>query len=213
VRAPRDVDHPDEADAELDELFELLDLNDEWLTGFFAAFYVGPDLVKPSGWLPRVMGDHAFFDDDEARWGLDILMDFYNGVGELNRDFPEKVCPPADDPESVANFCNGFVEGSSLQPSWKTDDEALVLLFILDALAGNVDDTELVGVDEKPMTDPEGWRQSHREKLTEHFMAMRAHWTAKRSRATSTGSRAKVGRNDPCPCGSGKKYKKCCLPT
>jgi preprotein translocase subunit SecA len=23
-------------------------------------------------------------------------------------------------------------------------------------------------------------------------------------------SGAKVGRNDPCPCGSGKKYKKCC---
>ena len=22
-----------------------------------------------------------------------------------------------------------------------------------------------------------------------------------------------VGRNDPCPCGSGKKYKKCCLAT
>jgi len=22
----------------------------------------------------------------------------------------------------------------------------------------------------------------------------------------------KVGRNDPCPCGSGKKYKKCCMP-
>ena len=22
----------------------------------------------------------------------------------------------------------------------------------------------------------------------------------------------KVGRNDPCPCGSGKKFKKCCLP-
>jgi len=21
----------------------------------------------------------------------------------------------------------------------------------------------------------------------------------------------KTGRNDPCPCGSGKKYKKCCL--
>jgi preprotein translocase subunit SecA len=26
---------------------------------------------------------------------------------------------------------------------------------------------------------------------------------------TVTGD--KVGRNDPCPCGSGKKYKKCCL--
>ncbi|MBI4585332.1 MAG: SEC-C domain-containing protein [Planctomycetes bacterium] len=22
--------------------------------------------------------------------------------------------------------------------------------------------------------------------------------------------RQKIGRNDPCPCGSGKKYKKCC---
>ena len=25
-----------------------------------------------------------------------------------------------------------------------------------------------------------------------------------------TAPRAKVGRNEPCPCGSGKKYKKCC---
>jgi len=34
----------------------------------------------------------------------------------------------------------------------------------------------------------------------------------KMSRATerSSSSVAKVGRNDPCPCGSGKKYKKCC---
>ena len=23
----------------------------------------------------------------------------------------------------------------------------------------------------------------------------------------------KIGRNDPCPCGSGKKYKNCCLAT
>ena len=22
---------------------------------------------------------------------------------------------------------------------------------------------------------------------------------------------SKIGRNDPCPCGSGRKYKKCCL--
>ena len=27
---------------------------------------------------------------------------------------------------------------------------------------------------------------------------------------TSTNTE-KIGRNDPCPCGSGKKYKKCCL--
>jgi preprotein translocase subunit SecA len=35
---------------------------------------------------------------------------------------------------------------------------------------------------------------------------------AGRSTQTKTIKReqAKVGRNDPCPCGSGKKYKKCC---
>ena len=28
--------------------------------------------------------------------------------------------------------------------------------------------------------------------------------------ATVRRAEAKVGRNDPCPCGSGKKHKKCC---
>ena len=27
---------------------------------------------------------------------------------------------------------------------------------------------------------------------------------------TVSHSTSKVGRNEPCPCGSGKKYKKCC---
>lgn len=30
------------------------------------------------------------------------------------------------------------------------------------------------------------------------------------STAPITGRRKKIGRNDPCPCGSGKKFKKCC---
>jgi hypothetical protein len=30
------------------------------------------------------------------------------------------------------------------------------------------------------------------------------------SRTLPLASREKIGRNDPCPCGSGKKYKKCC---
>jgi preprotein translocase subunit SecA len=33
---------------------------------------------------------------------------------------------------------------------------------------------------------------------------------AGRSAAAGTAAGARVGRNDPCPCGSGKKYKKCC---
>ncbi|MGB2727569.1 MAG: SEC-C metal-binding domain-containing protein [Halobacteriota archaeon] len=33
-----------------------------------------------------------------------------------------------------------------------------------------------------------------------------------KSKFTKGKSKEKeIGRNDPCPCGSGKKYKKCCL--
>ena len=31
-----------------------------------------------------------------------------------------------------------------------------------------------------------------------------------RGKRAEGGTPGKVGRNDPCPCGSGKKYKKCC---
>jgi preprotein translocase subunit SecA len=30
------------------------------------------------------------------------------------------------------------------------------------------------------------------------------------NRSKTVVNESKVGRNDPCPCGSGKKYKKCC---
>ena len=33
----------------------------------------------------------------------------------------------------------------------------------------------------------------------------------RKSVVTSPRSVLKVGRNDPCPCGSGKKYKDCCI--
>ncbi len=40
-----------------------------------------------------------------------------------------------------------------------------------------------------------------------------SHLVGSQSRnGTPKGGKKKVGRNDPCPCGSGKKYKKCCLP-
>lgn len=34
--------------------------------------------------------------------------------------------------------------------------------------------------------------------------------TKKQRSARTVVKEAKIGRNDPCPCGSGKKYKKCC---
>ncbi len=52
------------------------------------------------------------------------------------------------------------------------------------------------------------------EHSSSRFIKLRDQLT-KRSvveRNLSTGMYGNVGRNDPCPCGSGKKFKKCCMP-
>ena len=45
--------------------------------------------------------------------------------------------------------------------------------------------------------------------LAEHVEVVRAEWQ-RRWDARGSARSTKIGRNDPCPCGSGKKYKKCC---
>jgi SEC-C motif-containing protein len=56
-----------------------------------------------------------------------------------------------------------------------------------------------------------GLKDVHREKA--HFKKEDGQWfyeDGEVAPVTVVRSRAKVGRNDPCPCGSGKKYKHCC---
>jgi uncharacterized protein len=45
-----------------------------------------------------------------------------------------------------------------------------------------------------------------------HYFAPHRRAAAREARAGATYRRTteKVGRNDPCPCGSGKKFKRCC---
>jgi SEC-C motif-containing protein len=58
----------------------------------------------------------------------------------------------------------------------------------------------------------EGKRHVMRERSNFRFDAEAGRWlyvSGSSTPATRAGE-PKVGRNDPCPCGSGKKYKKCC---
>ena len=48
-----------------------------------------------------------------------------------------------------------------------------------------------------------------REGLANHLMDVRQFWFEKSIPPTVKREGPKVGRNDPCPCGSGKKYKSC----
>jgi uncharacterized protein len=51
-----------------------------------------------------------------------------------------------------------------------------------------------------------------REGLADHLLDVRKFWFEKSIPPTVKRETPKVGRNDPCPCGSGKKHKNCCGP-
>jgi uncharacterized protein len=58
----------------------------------------------------------------------------------------------------------------------------------------------------------EGYRRffTHCRQFIEQLAALkRSH--DRETTATKIGARARIGRNAPCPCGSGRKYKKCCM--
>ena len=54
------------------------------------------------------------------------------------------------------------------------------------------------------------YEQLHREAIQEAKRRAREAKREQTARPAKTGSQPKIGRNEPCPCGSGKKYKKCC---
>lgn len=71
-------------------------------------------------------------------------------------------------------------------------------------------------------TDEEGWvefvarfklgEQTHTHHETGHFRKIEGQWYYESgiSGPRTIRKGPKIGRNDPCTCGSGKKYKKCC---
>ena len=102
-------------------------------------------------------------------------------------------------------WAQGFVAGMNLSaeawdPLMENEEEGGIAQQIL-ALA--IDDSNLL---------PDGTRAAIVEELPDIVRKIASYWRnppvtpSHRSPSRSV----KIGRNEPCPCGSGKKYKKCC---
>jgi uncharacterized protein len=218
-------------DAELDRLGAFLKsckggraMNVEQLDGFFAALIAGPEIVMPSEYYPEVFGGemsdtYEFGSLDEANEILGLMMRHWNTIaGTLNKD---EVYVPLllHDENGAANgndWAHGFMRGTLMRhDGWAElvdDDEnggCMVPIFMLH-----------YEHDEEPEMRPEPISPEKREEVIVHMAAglLQAyrHFRAQRQvkpgahRSEPQRSATKVGRNDPCPCGSGKKYKKCC---
>ena len=177
--------------AALEELFASLPVSADWTIGFLTALCTGPDVVEVSEWLPEIVPERELDDGPAARAKVDLLARLYGAVAETLGTSPAIIPPEPDKPPQEAiDFCTGYLRGAHLHATWRDDEVATGKLLGFEALA-------------KDGIDPGG-----RARLGSAVAELRAHWQSKRQVVHTT---PKVGRNEPCPCGSGKKHKKCCL--
>ncbi|WP_319560596.1 YchJ family protein [Marispirochaeta sp.] len=92
---------------------------------------------------------------------------------------------------------------------WAQDSEWLGLTILRTEAGGKGDDKGIVEFEARYRQD--GEEQRHHEESI--FVQRDGTWyfhDGHKPSLTVIREEPKIGRNDPCPCGSGKKYKKCC---
>jgi uncharacterized protein len=57
----------------------------------------------------------------------------------------------------------------------------------------------------------DGWKQFYDHSMPTFRKLVKKLENKQRSNNRDISSSGSIGRNDPCPCGSGRKYKKCCM--
>jgi uncharacterized protein len=188
------------------------------LHGFLTSVVSGP-MVMPSEWLPLVFGgDEAahWVDLDQASEAMALVMRFYNEIlSDLSDDdgkrytvIVDSIGEPPDTVDYAGGWCTGYLYGFALRDAeWKEalGDEELIESFdpILKAAEIDFDDlivsseyeryTDLISILPNCAYEIYSWWQG--------YLA---------TPVTVRRETPKISVNAPCPCGSGKKYKRCC---
>jgi uncharacterized protein len=185
------------------------------LDGFLTGIAIGPELIRPSEWMPLIWGDAApgFADLDEANAILGSLVARYN---EILRDIADDALAPifwTDGNGAIisVDWAEGFLQAIMLRPeAWeplfRSKRDGKLLLPIL-LLCRDKNGNSLLGL---PLEAENGMVAQASELIPACVIAIAIYWRYKGRRQVSMSGNAGVGRNDPCPCGSGKKFKKCC---
>ena len=199
----------------------LAALSDETMTlaefdGYVAGLLVCPHIILPSEWLPAVFGDKddggpVFSDIAQIEALTRQIMVHYNSVADTLRRRPERYAPLFDvfvaTDETLWEFwIEGFEAAMSLRPaSWlplieEGGDAARALAFLIKlAQVGRRDpevDLDKARIDELTRIAPD---------LIPEFVGDLAR--RQFGLSASAGRPRKVGRNDPCPCGSEKSTR------
>ena len=204
-------------------LMELLDAKSEAhntmrcdeVQGFMMALLSGPDALNPTNWLPEILGEESLFDAKERTEIERLVMAM---ATDMRMKLNEKILPDlwfyedeAGNPDFYT-WCNAYLYALDIVPTdWfeAVDQEEFEDLFYpIMALGGIYDDEEngevILHLNEKELTQLES-------DLPHVLLDIYWYWQAIINKPQTVRREGeKVGRNDPCPCGSGKKYKSCC---
>ena len=204
-------------------LMELLDAKSEAhntmrcdeVQGFMMALLSGPDALNPTNWLPEILGEESLFDAKERTEIERLVMAM---AADMRMKLDEKILPDlwfyedeAGNPDFYT-WCNAYLYALDIVPTdWfeAVDQEEFEDLFYpIMALGGIYDDEEngevILHLNEKELTQLES-------DLPHVLLDISWYWQAIINKPQTVRREGeKVGRNDPCPCGSGKKYKACC---
>jgi len=209
---------PEDADASYTEDTDEGILGISELDGFFTAIVSGPVTVVPSQWLPAVWGDYepVWNTEKEFQDIFTLMMRHMNGIATLLIEQPddfeaifleqvvkEKTCTIVDE------WCEGYLRGVALAAA-QWDNAGLEMTGLLAPIRAFTGATHWRAHD---LSEHE--RETIRKAIEPNVREIYAWWLARRAEDIAAMKpqrrEPRVGRNDPCPCGSGKKYKKCCL--
>ncbi len=207
------------------------------MAGFLFSVVCAPGALPPSAWLPQLLGKLSFSSRQQADDISTALMALNNWMADqvwsgAGDPLPADCRPDAD---ALANlqkgsrfgqWCEGFARAQvSFEDLWLSavsDDEERSLrlsqLFMnLSFFASEEMARELhAELSQGELTLSfeelaEGLCADVPQVLAEFIALGRELNEALRQRPRPAPARSiKVGRNETCPCGSGKKYKKCC---
>lgn len=193
----------------------VLDISE--LDGFLAAIVSGPQALNPSEWLPVLWGEYepAWESSAEAEAKISLVLRHMNDIINTLSEAPEEFVPIVLDVEqeeatvtSVEEWCLGYMKGVSLAMSaWQQGgQEVMDLLFPVMVFTTEEGRNSLARLDEEEL-------ETLKRSLPATARKLYAFWRQHAATAAVpfTHDEPQVGRNDPCPCGSGKKFKKCCL--
>ncbi len=190
------------------------------LDGYFTAIVSGPKMIPPSRWLPGVWGDFEPQWENEAAFEglLTLLLRHMNSIASHLMNEPDTFEPLFMEHEIdgktysvVDEWCYGYMRGVDMDvEEWSIDDPVMQILLT----PINIFGTE--GGWEKLKAFNENETENIRSAITPNIREIYGYWLTYREQDMPAHlpvkrNEPRIGRNDPCPCGSGKKYKKCCL--